>query len=458
MNDTFMKEKPIFSLVLSMSLPMVLSMLVSSLYNIVDSYFVAKISEDAMTALSLVYPVQNLINAVTIGFGIGLNAVIAYYLGAQEQTCADRAAALGVFWNLVHGIVLTAASMMVMPVFLRLFSSDEAVITYAVRYSRIAFSFAVIISLGMTFEKIFQASGRMGSAMISTLSGCAVNLILDPVMIFGLGPVPAMGIRGAALATGLGQTVTLVIYLWFSIFRPLPVRISMKALFFGNNGERNPFRDPITAKLYTVGIPACLNLALPSVLISALNGILASFSEAYVLVLGVYYKLQTFLYLTANGIVQGIRPLAGYNYGAGEYQRVRKIFLVALSMSAFIMAFGTVVCLWIPERLFALFTQNAQTIRMGAEALRIISLGFLVSSVSITAGGTLEGLGKGFPSLFISLLRYLVLMIPAAYLLSRFLGAQGVWHAFWITEWLTAAAAFVIYNSEACKKEKKRLQ
>lgn len=450
MNDTFMKEKPVFSLVLSMSLPMVLSMLVSALYNIVDSYFVAKISEDAMTALSLVFPVQNLINAVTIGFGIGLNAVIAYYLGAQDQKCADRAATLGVFWNLVHGIVLTAASMLVMPLFLNLFSSDEAVITYAIRYSRIAFSFAVIISLGMTFEKIFQASGRMASAMVSTLSGCAVNLILDPVMIFGIGPVPAMGIRGAALATGLGQTVTFLIYLWISVRRPLPVRISLKTLLSGSSGERNLFRDPISAKLYAVGIPACLNLALPSVLISALNGILAVFSESYVLVLGVYYKLQTFLYLTANGIIQGIRPLVGYNYGAGEHRRVRKIFLTALSMSAVIMAFGTVVCLMIPDRLFALFTENEETIRMGAQALRIISLGFLVSSISITAGGTLEGLGKGFPSLFISLLRYLVLMIPAAFLLSRFLGAQGVWHAFWVTEWLTAAAAFIIYNREAC--------
>lgn len=450
MNDTFMKEKPVFSLVLSMSLPMVLSMLVSALYNIVDSYFVAKISEDAMTALSLVFPVQNLINAVTIGFGIGLNAVIAYYLGAQDQKCADRAATLGVFWNLVHGIVLTAASMLVMPLFLNLFSSDEAVITYAIRYSRIAFSFAVIISLGMTFEKIFQASGRMASAMVSTLSGCAVNLILDPVMIFGIGPVPAMGIRGAALATGLGQTVTFLLYLWISVCRPLPVRISLKTLLSGSPGERNLLRDPISAKLYAVGIPACLNLALPSVLISALNGILAVFSESYVLVLGVYYKLQTFLYLTANGIIQGIRPLVGYNYGAGEHRRVRKIFLTALSMSAVIMAFGTVVCLMIPDRLFALFTENEETIRMGAQALRIISLGFLVSSTSITAGGTLEGLGKGFPSLFISLLRYLVLMIPAAFLLSRFLGAQGVWHAFWVTEWLTAAAAFIIYNREAC--------
>ena len=422
MNDTFMKEKPIFGLVLSMSLPMVLSMLVSSLYNIVDSYFVAKISEDAMTALSLVYPVQNLINAVTIGFGIGINAVIAYYLGAQDRSCADRAAALGVFWNLAHGVILTAASIAVMPFFLRLFSSDERIIDYALRYSRIAFSFAVVIALGMTYEKIFQAAGRMRSAMISTLAGCITNIILDPVLIFGIGPAPELGIEGAALATGIGQ------------------------------------KDKITRKLYAVGIPACLNLALPSILISALNGILAVFSESYVLVLGVYYKLQTFLYLTANGIVQGIRPLVGYNYGAGEHGRVKKIFQTALSMSAVIMVFGTVICFLVPERLFALFTTNAETIRMGGTALRIISLGFLVSSISITAGGALEGLGKGVPSLLISLLRYLVLIIPAAFLLSRFLGAEGVWHAFWVTEWIAAFAAFLIYHKESCACVQKKVE
>ena len=169
------------------------------------------------------------------------------------------------------------------------------------------------------------------------------------------------------------------------------------------------------------------------------------------LVLGVYYKLQTFLYLTANGIVQGIRPLVGYNYGAGEEQRVRKIYRTALTLAAVIMAFGTVICVLFPNQLFGLFTENAATVQMGAEALRIISLGFLVSSVSIISGGVLEGLGLGVPSLTISLLRYLVLLVPAGFILSRFLGAAGVWHGFWLTEWATAAAAFVIYKKTVRK-------
>lgn len=441
-NDTFMKEKPIFSLVLTMSLPMVLSMLVNSLYNIVDSYFVARICEEAMTALSLVYPIQNLINAITIGFGIGINAAIAFYLGAQKKEQADRAAATGFFLNAVQSLVLMIGCMLVMPSFLGLYSKDLVVIDYALRYSHIVFAFAIMISFSLSFEKIFQAVGRMKVSMVSLMAGCIANIILDPLLIFGVGPFPAMGIEGAALATGIGQTVSVAVYLVIYVARPIPVKISRKNLCF---------EKEVLGRLYGVGIPATLNLAVPSLTISALNAILAGFSEVYVLVLGVYYKLQTFLYLTANGIVQGIRPLVGYNYGAGEEERVHGIYRTALSMAAVIMALGTVICLLVPGRIFGLFTENAATVQMGAEALRIISAGFLVSSISIISSGVLEGLGSGVPSLVISLLRYLILLVPAGFVLSRFLGAAGVWHGFWLTEWLTGLSAVLIYKREERK-------
>ena len=188
MQQSFMKTRPVLPLVLSMSLPMVLSMMVSSLYNIVDSYYVAKISEDAMTALSLVYPVQNLINAVTIGFSIGANAVIAYHLGAQDARKANAAAAQSILWNVLHGIVLTVVCIAVMPAFLRMFTSDEVIVDMGVRYSRIAFLFSVVIAASMSMEKIFQATGRMMITMVCMMSGCVANIILDPVMIFGWGP------------------------------------------------------------------------------------------------------------------------------------------------------------------------------------------------------------------------------------------------------------------------------
>ena len=440
MNENFMKERPVFPLILSMALPMVISMMVNSLYNIVDSFFVAQISEDTMTALSLVYPVQNFINAVGIGFGVGMNAVIALHLGAGNREKANLAATQGLALGVVHTVILTAGSILFMPVFLRFFTDKEAVVDLGIRYSVVVFLFTFFVVTGVAFEKIFQAVGRMKVSMISLMCGCILNIILDPILIFGPVPFPEMGIEGAALATGLGQACSLIIYLAVYFISPIHVRIGRKYL--------SPDKEMIV-RLYSVGIPATLNLALPSVLISALNAILASFSQVYILVLGIYYKLQTFLYLPANGFVQGMRPLVGFNFGAGEYKRVRKIYDIVLCMSGAIMAAGTIICLALPGQLMGLFTDNPETIRTGETALRIISAGFLVSAVSVTSSGALEGMGKGTPSLIISLSRYIVVIIPAAFILSRIFGAVGVWNAFWIAELITAAVAYIVYKRAA---------
>ena len=435
MNDTFMKERPIFPLLVSMALPMVLSMTVNALYNIVDSFFVAQISEEAMTALSLVYPVQNFINAVGIGFGVGINAVIAFCLGAGDHEKADQAATQGLVLAVIHGVVMTVCCIAIMPVFLRKFTASEAVIELGVRYSVVAFAFTLIVTVSMVFEKLFQAVGNMKTTMISLMCGCITNIVLDPVLIFGYGPFPEMGIEGAALATGIGQALTLAIYLVIYFVRPIRVHIRRQHILPGKK---------MVIKLYSIGIPATLNLALPSLLISALNAILAAYSEVYILVLGIYYKLQTFIYLPANGIVQGMRPLIGY--GAGEHQRVSQIFKIVLCMSGIIMVLGTAICLLIPGQLMGLFTHTEATIQAGETALRIIGAGFIVSAVSVTSCGALEGLRKGVPSLLISLCRYVVVIIPAAFLLSRFFGAVGVWNAFWITEAITAIISLVIYR------------
>ena len=436
MNQTYMKEKPILPLLISMALPMVISMMVNSLYNIVDSYFVARISEEAMTALSLVYPIQNFITSVGVGFGIGINAAISFFLGAQDQKKADAAATQGLFLSVIHGIVLTVVTIAVMPLFLQIFTKDMTVIQMGNAYSRIAFGFSIVISLEITWEKIFQAVGRMRVSMICMMSGCIFNIVLDPLLIFGIGPFPKMGIEGAALATGLGQVVTLVLYLAFYFTRPLPVKIHKSC----------HLDRAMAGRLYAVGIPATLNMALPSLLITALNGILSAYSQVYVVVLGIYYKLQTFLYLPANGIIQGMRPLIGYNFGAREMKRVKKIFRLTLESSCVIMLFGTVICLLASGQLMGLFTTTPETIAAGSRALKIISAGFLVSAVSVTASGALEGLGKGAQSLVISLFRYVVVIMPTAYLLSRFMGPDGVWNAFWITELISAMASVWIYR------------
>ena len=436
MNETFMKEKPVLPLLLSMALPNVVSMLVNSLYNIVDSLFVARISEDAMTALSLVFPIQNFSNAIAIGFGIGINAMIALYLGAGDREKAETAATHGFVLSLVHGVVMMVVSIAIMPGFLRRFTQDEGLIAAGITYSTIVFLFLVVNMVSLAFEKIFQAVGRMKVSMVALITGCVCNILLDPVLIFGLGPVPAMGIAGAALATGIGQVLSVVVYLVVYLRTELPVRLRRSCL--------RP-DAALDGRLYAIGVPAILNLALPSLLVTFLNGLLAAFSQSYVVVLGIYYKLQTFLYLPANGFVQGMRPLIGYNYGAGENKRVSQIYKIVLCMSGIIMVLGTVICLLIPGQLMGLFTHTEATIQTGKTALRIIGAGFIVSAVSVTSSGALEGLGKGIPSLLISLCRYVVVIIPTAFLLSSIFGAVGVWNAFWITEAITAIISICVY-------------
>ena len=420
MNDTFMKEKPIFPLLTSMALPMVVSMLVNALYNIVDSLFVARISEEAMTALSLVYPVQNLINAIAIGFSIGIAALISLHLGAGNKEKADMAATHGMVLSLIHGVVISIVCTAIMPQFLRSFTSDETVIAMGVTYSRVAFMFAVVIMAAMSFEKIFQAVGRMNITMIGLMGGSVCNIILDPLLIFGI-----------------GQMVPVIFYLIVYFVSPIPVRL--------RSGCLKPDAK-MALQLYSIGVPAILNLALPSVLITFLNSLLAVYSQSYVVVLGIYYKLQTFLYLPANGIVQGLRPIIGYNYGAGEYDRVKKLYRTSMGMCAAIMAAGTVLCLALSGQLIGLFSSNAETIAIGTSALRIICVGFIVSTISVVASGSLEGLGMGVQSLVISLCRYIVVIMPLAWLFCRLLGADGIWNAFWVTEVITAGISLAVYH------------
>ena len=337
----------------------------------------------------------------------------------------------------IHGIAFMVLGIGVMRPFLNMFTENQEIVDLGVRYSRVVFLFAVALSWQLVFEKTFQAVGRMVSSMVCMMSGAIINIVLDPVLIFGLGPFPKMGIEGAALATGIGQTMATVFYLILYIVKPINVKYRGKYL----KADLGLWK-----KLYSIGIPASLNLALPSLLISALNVILAGYAEVYVFVLGVYYKLQTFLYLPANGIIQGMRPLLGYNYGAGEHKRVHKIYQTGLFLVLAIMAVGTVLCFAIPGQLIGMFTENAMTIQAGTVALRVISIGFVASSVSVTCCGALEGLGKGVHSLIISLCRYVVVIIPVAVVVSHFIGATGVWHAFWITEVVTAVISYFVYK------------
>ncbi len=439
MEKTYMKEQNILSLIFKMSLPIIISMVINGLYNIVDSFFVAKVSENAMTAISLVYPIQYLPSAFGIGFGVAIASLTGFYLGAGDKENAEYSATKGVIIAIIHGVIIALLSITFVKPFLKLFTTDEEIIKDGLEYFYIVASFAPCVTVSMALEKILQSQGKMIITMLAMAVGAVVNIILDPVFIF----VFDMGVKGAAIATGISLFVGLLTYIIIFLKINLDLKLNFKA-----KGDKK-----IIKKLYSVGISSSLNLALPSFMIIALNAILSGFDSSYVLVLGVYYKLQTFLYFILSGLVQGIRPLVSYNEGAHEYERVNKIVLYSLIISIIVMVLGTILFLSIPDKFISLFTNNSVTIDRGEEALRIISLGFIVSSFSYIISGVFEALSKGLPSLIISLIRYLFIIIPAL-VLSMSFDAKGVWMSFPITEFTAFVISIILYIFVFVKRKK----
>ncbi len=430
MNESYMKQDNIFKLIFKMSLPLIISMIINGLYNIVDSYFVAKVSENAMTAISLVYPIQYLPSAFGIGFGVAIASITGLYMGSKDIKNAEYTATKGVIISFAHGVIIAILSILFAKPFLMLFTKDEDIIKAGLDYFYIVACFAPCVTVSMALEKILQSQGKMIITMFAMAIGALVNIVLDPLFIF----VFNMGVRGAASATSISLFVGLITYIIIFIKSDLELKLNFKV-----KGDKK-----IIKNLYSVGIPSSLNLALPSFMIIALNAILSSFDSSYVFVLGVYYKLQTFLYFILSGLVQGIRPIISYNEGANEYKRVDKIVLYSLIISIIVMSIGTILFLSIPNVFISIFTKNTDTIELGVKALRIISLGFIVSSFSYIISGVFEALSKGLPSLIISLIRYLFIIIPAI-ILSKIYNASGVWMAFPITEVLSFLVSIVLY-------------
>ena len=437
-------DQPVSSLLLTMSLPMMLSMVVQSLYNIVDSMFVARLGVDALTAVSYVFPLQNLVLSLAVGFGVGINAVIAMNLGQGNQQKANQAATLGMALTALHGILFIVFGLVVSRPFLELFTSDEQIIQWGVQYAVIVFTFSMGYLLQVSMEKIFQSVGEMMITMVLLASGSIINLILDPILIFGLFGFPALGVAGAAIATVIGQTAAFFFYLIAYKKKKLPVQIHPRYLKW--NGQ-------IVWKLYYIGIPAAITMALPSILAGALNKLLSAYGDVYVAVMGIYFKLQTFLYMPSNGIIQGLRPIISSNYGAGRYDRMWEAIRRSVLVVTVVMALGTLLCWLMPEQLMRLFDDDAQMLTIGARALPLVSMGFVVSALGVILCGVMEALGRGMASLTLSLLRQFVLTVPIAWLLSDTLEATGIWLSLPAAEAL--AFLFAVYLLVHLHREQK---
>ena len=440
----YIGDRNFYKRYIALALPMIIQNAVTNLVSFLDNIMVGQLGTEQMSGVAIVNQLIFVYNLAIFGAVSAASIFGAQYFGNgnhQGHMYSFR-------FKLYAALTVTALTILLFVTkgesLISLYLTDTsgngatgAALQYGLQYLIIMMAGLIPFAVNQSYATNIKETGQTLIPMIASFVAVGSNAILDYLLIFGIGPFPQLGMRGAALATGIGQLVTLAFYLVIYRLRPVSVHITCKGL----HGTRG-----ITARLYAIGIPAALNLALPSLLISCLNALLAELSQAYVVVLGIYYKLQTFLYLPASGIVQGMRPVIGYNYGAGERERVSRIFQVALALCACIMMIGTVLCLAFASPLMALFTENIRTVVIGAHALRIICVGFLVSAVSVTASGALEGLGKGTASLVISLCRYTVVILPIAVVLCRIMGANGVWHAFWVTEFISAGVALVAWK------------
>lgn len=431
-----MGTKPILPLLISMSLPPIVSMLIQSLYNIVDSIFVAQLSENALTAVSLAFPLQNIVLSVAVGLGVAINAIIARSLGAQDIKAANQVAMHGFLLTGIHSILFVFVGLFLTQPFLRMFTQDAEIFEMACQYSYLVICFSFGSLFHILIEKIFQASGNMVIPMVLQGVGALINIILDPIFIFGLLGLPKMGVVGAALATLIGQFSACGLAFFYFFRSKGPVSICWKDF---------RFRSGLVGQLYSIGIPSGMIIALPSVLVSILNILLSSFSQTAVAVFGIYFKLQTFIYLPVSGLVQGMRPLISFNYGAGKPQRMDKTLLYSLVISGGILAFGWALFSLLPEQIMFLFQAKGEMLSLGITSLRIISSGFLFSTIGVVLAGALEALGKGGRSLIISIIRQLIVIPPVAWFLSQWMDINGIWAAFPIAELLAAIVAVLLY-------------
>lgn len=436
--ENIMGTKKVMPLLISMSVPPMISMLIQALYNIVDSMYVARVSEDALTAVSIAFPLQNLIIAVSCGFGIGLSSCVARALGARNEKEVTSAATHGFLLSGVHWLLFVLMGLFVTGPFLGNFTDSPQIYEMSCQYTQIVLCFSIGSMYHLYAEKLFQATGSMVLPMIFQGAGAIFNIILDPIFIFGWFGIPAMGVKGAAIATVASQILAAALSMIFFLKKCTSVRIHLKGFRFEKN---------MLWKIYTVAIPSAIMMSLPSVLVAALNSVLSAFSATAIAVFGLYIKIQTFVYMPANGVIQGMRPIMSYNYGAGNRKRMKETLKASLEAAGVIMALGTLLFMAFPQGIMKLFNANAEMLEIGVPMLRIIAIGFIISTVGCVLSGAFEALGKGVQSLVVSLLRQLIIIIPLSAVLSKNAGLYGVWATFPAAELIAAVIGCILYRN-----------
>lgn len=431
---------PVKKLIVSMSLPMMVSMLVQALYNIVDSIFVSRVSEDALTAVTMAFPLQMMIISVGSGTGVGINAFLSKALGEKKFKRANKAANNGILLAVLSYIVFIAVGLFVAEPFIysQIKPGDENIGVMGAAYLTICCTLSLGVFCQMTFERLLQSTGRTQLSMISQITGAVVNIIFDPIFIFGYFGLPEMGVVGAAYATVLGQSVAAVVGLVLNVKYNSDIKISLEKIF-------KPSWKTI-GKIYAVGVPSILMMAIGSVMSYSMNQILGIFSTTAVAVFGAYFKLQSFIFMPVFGLNNGLIPVLAYNYGAKRSDRIKEAIGFSMKLALGIMATGMVVFLAIPGLLLKIFDASDEMMTIGMMALRIISLSFPVASLCIVMGSLFQAFSKSKYSLVVSIGRQLVALIPAAWLLAQTGNVGNVWWAFPIAEAMSLMLSFYFYK------------
>ena len=417
---------PVRRLIIGMSLPMMISMLVQALYNVVDSVFVARINENALTAVTLAFPLQSLMIAVGSGTGVGINALLSRSLGERRYDRADAAANTGLFLMFLSYLFFLLIGIFGVGPFIATQTKDPQIKAYAVTYLRICCCLSIGVLFQMTFERLLQSTGRTVYSMISQATGAIINIIFDPILIFGLLGFPKLGVAGAAYATVLGQIVGSIVGMVLNLKKNADINFSFRQIL-------SP-QAAVIREIYYVGVPSILMMSIGSVMTYLMNRILIVFSSTATAVFGVYFRLQSFIFMPVFGLNNGLIPVLAYNYGAREKKRIIDSLKFGMFLAVTIMAAGTVVFQLFPKALLGMFNASEEMLRIGVPALRIISLSFIVAGVCIAMGSVFQAFSKSYYSLIVSVGRQLVVLIPVAYLLSKTGDVTKVWWAFPIAE------------------------
>ncbi|MCR5703771.1 MAG: MATE family efflux transporter [Eubacterium sp.] len=422
MEENKMGVMPVKKLLITMSLPMMISMLVQALYNIVDSIFVAKIGEDALAAVTFAFPVQNLMIAIASGTAVGVNALLSKSLGEKNFKKANQIANAGLFLSFMSFLLMAFLGLFGAKAFMLSQTDVNGIVEDGVSYLRICCGLSIGIFYQVMGERLLQSTGRTVYSMVSQLSGAIINIVLDPILIFGLVGMPKMGVAGAALATVIGQCCAATISIVLNIKFNEDIQLSIKSVV-------HP-KKSIIGRIYAVGVPSILMMSIGSAMTYSMNKILESFSTTATAVFGVYFKLQSFFFMPVFGLNNGLIPVLAYNYGARKAQRIKEALRFALFLALSVMVTGMLIMKLFPEQLLDLFNASDDMKEIGIPALKIISFNFPIAAVCIALISTFQAFAKSIYSLIVSIMRQLVVLIPVAYLLSKTGVVTNVWWAF----------------------------